>query len=206
MDIIQKNIQHIKPYGQNPRKKKDIEKVANSIAEFGWQQPIVIDQNNVIIVGHSRYEAAKMLKREVVPCVVANLTEEKAKAYRIADNKTNEYSEWDYGLLNKEFGDLLDINYDLTNLGFEDRELESIITFDGTGREWLMTEEHWQDMPTFEHDNEAPFRSIHVHFKTKQDVENFFKLVKQDFTDKTKYIWFPQIEKNVLKDKGYVSE
>ena len=121
MDIIQKNIQHIKPYGQNPRKKKDIEKVANSIAEFGWQQPIVIDQNNVIIVGHSRYEAAKMLKREVVPCVVANLTEEKAKAYRIADNKTNEYSEWDYGLLNKEFGDLLDINYDLTNLGFEDR-------------------------------------------------------------------------------------
>jgi len=64
----------------------------------------------------------------------------------------------------------------------------------------------WKDMPEFQHGNEAPMRTIHVHFKTQEDIETFFKLIKQDFTDKTKFIWYPPIEKNVLKDKGYAEE
>ena len=105
MQIEQVAIDEIKPYENNPRKKLDIEKVANSIKEFGWQQPIVVDKNNVIIVGHSRLSAAKLLQYKTVPVLVADISPEKAKAYRIADNKTNEYSDWDFSALNKEFTD-----------------------------------------------------------------------------------------------------
>ena len=105
MIIQDKAITDIKPYLRNPRKKNDFKKVADSIKEFGWQQPIVVDRGGVIIVGHSRYEAAKLLKCESIPVLIADLSPEKAKAYRIADNKTNEFSEWDFGLLHKEFAE-----------------------------------------------------------------------------------------------------
>lgn len=129
--IIQlKAISDIKPYARNPRKKKNIQKVANSIKEFGFQQPIVVDRAGVIIAGHSRYEASKLLNLESIPVLIADLPPEKAKAYRIADNKTNEDSEWDFSLLNKEFTDLLDVNFDLETTGFETKELEDFFTFD----------------------------------------------------------------------------
>mgnify|MGYP005997650677 FL=1 len=130
MIILQKAISDIKPYNRNPRKKKNIQKVANSIKEFGFQQPIVVDRAGVIIAGHSRYEASKILNLESIPVVIADLPPEKAKAYRIADNKTNEDSEWDFSLLNKEFTDLLDINFDLEVTGFDTKELEDFFTFD----------------------------------------------------------------------------
>ncbi len=77
MEITKLKLEDIKPYNNNPRKKIDIEKVAKSIKEFGWQQPIVVDKNNIIIVGHSRLEAAKMLKEETAPVVIADMSEEK---------------------------------------------------------------------------------------------------------------------------------
>ena len=140
MIIHQKAITDIKPYERNPRKKKDIKKVADSIKEFGWQQPIVVDRAGVIVAGHSRYEAAKLLKCESIPVLIADLPPEKAKAYRIADNKTNEFSEWDFALLHKEFADLLDFNYDLSNLGFEDTELEDFVTYSNEDGEKIKTE------------------------------------------------------------------
>jgi len=144
MEVLELNLKELKPYEENPRQKRDIEKVANSIKEYGWQQPIVVDKNFVIIAGHSRYEAAKMLQYEKAPVVVADISQEKAKAYRIADNKTNQYSDWDFSKLHKELGELLDVNYDLSNLGFEEAELESIITFDRGDKEWLDTEKEWE--------------------------------------------------------------
>ena len=130
MIVQDKAISDIKPYNRNPRKKKNIQKVANSIKEFGFQQPIVVDRAGVIIAGHSRYEASKLLNLESIPVLIADLPPEKAKAYRIADNKTNEDSEWDFSLLNKEFTDLLDVNFDLETTGFETKELEDFFTFD----------------------------------------------------------------------------
>jgi ParB-like chromosome segregation protein Spo0J len=130
MIVQDKSIEDIKPYNRNPRKKKNIQKVANSIKEFGFQQPIVVDRAGVIIAGHSRYEASKLLNLESIPVLIADLPPEKAKAYRIADNKTNEDSEWDFSLLNKEFTDLLDVNFDLETTGFETKELEDFFTFD----------------------------------------------------------------------------
>jgi DNA modification methylase len=110
----------IKPYGKNAKKhpKKQIEQVANSIKEFGMNQPIVVDKNGVIIVGHGRFEALKHLGMEVTADMVkvVDLTEEQAMAYRLADNKLNE-SEWDMGLVIEELKGLSDEMLDLT--GFE---------------------------------------------------------------------------------------
>ena len=133
MIVEQKALSDIKPYEKNPRHKYDINKVAQSIKEFGFQQPIVVDRAGVIIVGHGRYEAAKSLNLKSIPVTIADLPPEKAKAYRIADNKTNEYSDWDIGLLIQEFTDLLDTNYDLELTGFDPDELEKLIVGDKEG-------------------------------------------------------------------------
>jgi len=110
----------IKPYSKNAKKhpKKQIEQVANSIKEFGMNQPIVVDKQGVIIVGHGRYEALKHLGWEIKDeyIKVVDLTEEQAKSYRLADNKLNE-SEWDMGLVIEELKGLSDEMFDLT--GFD---------------------------------------------------------------------------------------
>ena len=128
MKVENLEIDKVIPYFNNPRKNMAVEKVAMSLKEYGFQQPIVVDNNMSIIVGHTRYEAAKSLNLEKIPVVIANISHEKAKAYRIADNKTNESSIWDYPLLNKEFSDLMDANFDLEKTGFDEDELEKIIT------------------------------------------------------------------------------
>lgn len=88
----------ITPYENNPRNNEEaVEKVANSIKEFGFNQPIVVDKDNVIIVGHTRYLAAQELGLTEAPVIVAeNLSEEQARAYRLADNKTGELAGWDF--------------------------------------------------------------------------------------------------------------
>lgn len=112
-------IDEVKPYAHNPRNNDDgVEAVANSIKEFGWQQPIVVDKDNVIIVGHTRFKAAKKLGLDKVPVVVAsNLSDEQVRAYRLADNKTGELTDWDMGLLDDELGDIADI--DMSDFGFD---------------------------------------------------------------------------------------
>ena len=126
-------IDKITPYINNPRKNQNIDKVASSIKEFGFQQPIVVDKKMTIIVGHTRYEASKKLELKKVPVTIADLTPLQAKAYRIADNRVNQDSEWDFPLLNIEFTDLLDNHYELDNLGFDNKELENLITNNSTG-------------------------------------------------------------------------
>lgn len=118
MNIIEKNLKDIKPYDKNPRKNDNaVEQVANSIASFGFKVPIVIDKDNVIVCGHTRYKAAKKLGIENVPCVVADdLTEEQIKAYRLADNKVSELAEWDIDLLGEELDDIF--NIDMSDFGF----------------------------------------------------------------------------------------
>lgn len=123
-------IDQLIPYNKNPRKNLNVDKVAKSIKEFGFQQPIVVDTGMVIIVGHTRLEASKKLGLKEVPVLITDISPEKAKAYRIADNRLNQDSSWDYVLLNQEFGDLLDENYDITLSGFDEKELEKIITYD----------------------------------------------------------------------------
>lgn len=118
MKILNIRIDQIRPYEKNPRINDEAVKyVANSIKEFGFKQPIVIDRNNVIVAGHTRYKAAMELGLESVPCIMADdLTDEQVKAYRLADNKVAEASEWDFDLLNNELEDIFDI--DMEKFGF----------------------------------------------------------------------------------------
>lgn len=112
-------ISDLKPYEKNPRKNDEAAKyVAESIKNFGFKVPIVIDKNNVIVAGHTRYKAAKKLKLKEVPCIVADdLTDKQVKAYRLADNRVAEMSEWDFDLLNEELDGLFD--FDMSAFGFE---------------------------------------------------------------------------------------
>ena len=119
MEIKMIKVEEIKPYEKNPRINDEaVEYVANSIKEFGFKVPIVVDKNNVIVAGHTRYKASKTLGLDEVPCIVADdLNEEQIKAYRLADNKVSEKAMWDYELLNLE---LLDIpNIEMSDFGFD---------------------------------------------------------------------------------------
>lgn len=119
MQIIEKSITEIKPYEKNPRKNDGaVEYVANSISEFGFKVPIVIDKDGVIVAGHTRYKAAQELGLEKIPCIIADdLTEEQVKAFRLSDNKVGELAEWDFDLLGDELDGIFDI--DMSDFGFE---------------------------------------------------------------------------------------
>ena len=120
MQIQYIEIDHLIPYERNPRKNDQaVDAVAASIKEFGFKVPIVIDSNNIIVAGHTRYKAAKTLGMDTVPCIIADdLTDEQVRAFRLVDNKTSELAEWDLDLLAIELEDISTI--DMGSFGFED--------------------------------------------------------------------------------------
>ena len=116
------------PYIRNPRKNSAaVDKVAASIKEFGWQQPIVVDKENVIIAGHTRLLAAQKLGMDKVPVHVADLSDAQAKAYRLADNRISEDADWDIDLLGLEIRELDDLGFDLDLTGFDNTELANLL-------------------------------------------------------------------------------
>ena len=129
MKVQERPLDQVIPYEGNPRINDDaVPKVAESIREFGWQQPIVVDADGVIIAGHTRYKAARALGLDTVPVVVAdNLTAEQAQAYRLADNRTAELADWDDALLAEELDGLL--GFDMERFGFESLELEGALDY-----------------------------------------------------------------------------
>lgn len=122
MEIHDLKIEEIIPYARNPRDNAAaIDGVAASIKEFGFQQPLVVNKDRVLVVGHTRLQAAKKLGIEIVPCVIAeNLTEQQIKAYRILDNKLGEKAQWNIELLKLELDeieiDLADFDCEMTGL------------------------------------------------------------------------------------------
>ena len=126
--IIEKDINELIPYENNARiNDKAIDIVANSIQEFGFKNPVIIDKNKVIVAGHTRVEACKKLGIDKVPCIVADdLTEEQIKAFRIADNSSAQVAEWD---MDKLMAELETIDYDMAKYGLAEQmaEIEKII-------------------------------------------------------------------------------
>lgn len=176
MEIINKKIEELKMYDKNPRKNDDsVDYVANSIKQFGFKVPLVIDKDGVIVTGHTRYKASKKLGLKEVPCIIADdLTPEQIRAFRIADNKVTEKSSWDLDLLKEEFDDLLD--FDMTDFGFGEFEvtmLESDITPDGYDEDLIQKySEH--------SDNFLEKKRVIITYKTEEE-ENFLKeILKQD--------------------------
>jgi len=130
MQIKLAEISNIKPYENNPRKLSEqaIKKVAMSLKEYGFRQPIVVDKNMVIVAGHTRYRASKKLGLKQVPIsVIDNLSKEQINAYRIADNRTAEESEWDNELLKMEIKELEAQDFKLDLLGFNEDQLNDLL-------------------------------------------------------------------------------
>ena len=133
MTIIDVKLTDLKPYEKNPRHNEEAVKgVANSIKQFGFKVPIIIDKNNVIVAGHTRYKAALELGMETVPCIIADdLTPKQIKAFRLADNKVAEKSYWDFDLLNEELADLK-IDFNMSDFGFN---FDENLPFDDSGND-----------------------------------------------------------------------
>ncbi|MBD3298117.1 MAG: hypothetical protein GF341_05630 [candidate division Zixibacteria bacterium] len=129
MKIEHWRLDRLTPYANNPRQNDAaVENVAESIRQFGFKQPIVVDADGVIIVGHTRYKAAVKLGWKEVPVHVAkDLSPEQAKAYRIADNRAAEMSDWDFELLPIELGELKALDVDLGLIGFGEEELAKLL-------------------------------------------------------------------------------
>lgn len=129
MDVIDLPLGQIIPYARNPRRnEKAIATVAASIAEFGWRQPIVVDEAMVVLAGHTRLAAAQQMGLETAPVHIAKgLSEAQARAFRIMDNRSGENAEWDNDLLGLELGDLQASDFDLDLTGFTDDELSNLL-------------------------------------------------------------------------------
>lgn len=123
MILKQMNLADLSPYDKNPRLNDNaVPKVAESISKFGFKVPLVIDSNNVIVAGHTRFKAAQTLGLDAVPCIVADdLSPEQIRAFRLADNKVAEFSEWDFAALNEELEALQD--FDMHDFGFANIDL-----------------------------------------------------------------------------------
>jgi ParB-like chromosome segregation protein Spo0J len=132
MQVEMFDIATIKPYNHNPRRNDQaVAAVARSIAEFGFRQPIVLDEQDIIVVGDTRYKAALRLGLKQVPVHVARgLTPAQIKAYRLADNKTAELADWDQERLVRELADLQEVQFDVDITGFSAHELQALLGTD----------------------------------------------------------------------------
>lgn len=124
---VNMDISAIKPYDNNPRRnEKAVDAVANSIKQFGFKNPIIVDKNNVIISGHTRRLAALKLGLKEVPVIVGkDLTEAQIKAFRLADNRVAEIAKWDEDALKEEMAKVLDVDFE--SFGFDLDDIEDII-------------------------------------------------------------------------------
>lgn len=147
MEVVNKKIEELIPYVNNPRNNDEaVDAVASSIKNFGFKVPIVVDEKNEIINGHTRLKAAKKLGIKEVPVITADdLTPEQVKAYRIADNKVAEIATWNEELLSIELGELAELDFDMEEFGFDEineiNEVEEDSDFDVTPPEEPLSQE-----------------------------------------------------------------
>lgn len=122
MEIVMRKVSELTPYENNPRRNDEaVNAVAESIRQFGFKVPMVVDSDGVIVAGHTRYKAAKQLGLDSVPCIIADdLTDKQIKAFRLADNKVSEKAGWDFALLEEELEGLFD--FDMESFGFVGHE------------------------------------------------------------------------------------
>jgi site-specific DNA-methyltransferase (adenine-specific) len=155
----------IKPYERNPRlNDAAVQAVAKSIERNGFRAPILVDKDNVIICGHTRYKAAKLLGLDSVPVIVhSDMTEKQIKEYRIADNKTGELAQWDFSILMEELEELRDDDIDLKDLGFSEADLLAMGFDDSTTQE---------DKVKID---DEPAYILHIEFDSEEELSRAFE-------------------------------
>lgn len=189
------------PYGSNNKihNAQQIDRLASSIQRFGFNQRVVVDEDNVILVGHGRVEAAKKLGLSRIPVlIIRGLPEADRRAYRILDNKLSQDSPWDVSNLELELGALSELGFPISDFGLN--ELEKLF---GTVAEDSALE--WSDLPGFTQDDATAHRTLKVHFASDADVAEFARLVGQSITEKTRSLWFPYVAPEKFIDKRWAS-
>lgn len=192
-------------YIRNPRKNDHVvEKMVAAIKEFGFRIPIVAKSDGTVVDGHLRLKAARQMGLEEVPVVLADdLTDAQIKAFRLLANRSVNWADWDNELLRLEFDELQDLGFDLEMTGFSDGEITGLFLEVEEGE--TDPEAEWEGMPEFE-DQDPCFRKVIVNFDTPEDVAEFFSLIGQSYTDRTKSIWFPEKERRDLESMRWVSD
>ncbi len=192
------------PYENNTRthSTEQIQQIADSIIEFGFTNPILIDSDNGIVAGHGRYMAAQQLQLTEVPTIMlSGLTEAQRRAYVIADNKLSLNSGWNTEMLKQELLELKELDFDISLTAFTDPELLNIMLDVEEGVTDPYAE--WEDMPEYVQPNKQSYRHVVVHFNNEQDASTFFNLIGQEDKGKTKSIWHPQQEFMDTESKRY---
>ena len=179
METVDIKVEDTKPYEKNAKKhsKEQVHRVAESIKQFGWRQPIVVDENLVIIIGHCRWLASKELGLEVVPCFIAkDLSEEQVKALRLVDNKVNE-SEWDIDTLELELLDLIDVDMSEWFEVDEEEELKKQVKERNVKNMQIKQFEH-HDYIVFVFDNQMDWLNVVSNFKLENVNSGYGKTKK----------------------------
>jgi hypothetical protein len=174
MEIIEKNINEVHPYGRNPRKNDGaVDYVANSIREFGFKVPMVIKADGEIVCGHTRYKAAQKLGLKTVPCVIADdLTEEQIQAFRLADNKVGEVAEWDVAMLGAEIKAIEGI--DMSMFSFDPGGLAiagAKVTEEQKAQDWFNSENRLQDNAD---EQSEEYQQFVEKFETKKTTDDCY--------------------------------
>ena len=206
LKIETRQVADLIPYAANSRTHSDaqVAQIAASIKEFGWTNPILIDGDNTIIAGHGRLLAARKLGMESVPAIVLDhLSKAQQRALVIADNKLTLNAGWDTDMLEAELKLLMEDDFDLLLTGFDIGEINGILLDREEGE--TDAEAEWQGMPEFE-DQDPCFRKVIVSFDTPDDVQEFFSIIGQSYTDKTKSIWFPEKERRDLESMRWADD
>jgi len=232
-ELITRKVADLIPYAHNSRMhgEAQIAQIAASITEFGFTNPVLIDEQSTIIAGHARVLGAQRLKMTTVPCVVLpGLTDAQKAAYVIADNKLALNARWDEEMLQTELARLADLQFDLNLTGFSEVEInalleeiiadltepaadtgvtqpdESVTQLDAgstlPASVPIEPPNDWTGMPEFDQPEAGPFRTLKVHFNDQTSVDKFAKLIGQNLTDKTKWVWYPALVK-VAAEKFY---
>lgn len=202
--IKRRKVADLIPYARNARTHSDeqVAQIAASINEWGWTTPVLIDDKGGIIAGHGRVMAARKLGIDEVPTMTATgWTKAQKAAYVLADNQLPQNAEWDMDLLAVEMKDLDAEGFDLSLMGFDDGMLMNLSLLTEEGE--TDAEKEWEDMPEFDQGDKTSFRHVIVHFENNDDVKEFFSIIGQSHTDKTKSIWFPEQDNMDTESKRY---
>lgn len=202
-NLVARAVEELTRFDRNARTHSEaqVAQIAASIEEFGFTNPVLIDESNTILAGEGRVLAAKKLNRDRVPCVViAGLSDAQKAAYVIADNKLGLNSDWNLDVLRDEVLRLTDLKVDLDLTGLHQLEIKGLFD-DGDDDIAAIVNKtpkakvdsvDWSGMPQFKQNDNSPFRTLLVHFGDQAAVDDFMALVGQQLTDKTKFIWHPK--------------
>lgn len=190
----------------NPRKVIDpdaVEKLQKLIKEHGFQNPLQVfaesPKKYSILCGNHRFDAGVKLGMKEFPCIVYAGNRAKALARAVSDNKSGEWTNWDFPKLKDLIVEIDNGDFNVSELtGFDQEEIDNLFNPH-------IPEEEWEGMPEYSHEDLSPKKSLIVHFSNDKDYSKFQELIEQKLTPKTKSIWFPKAEIETYIDKVYTT-